>query len=109
MAVHTTEEGTWSNSYGQFDQVLVLDGLCLILRKSLFEELEGYHYGGMPPYGGYDFYDIDLTFRAHLAGYKNYTTPLLIEHQSLGIQKETWFKNKDLFIEKYRQYLPARL
>jgi len=109
MAIHTTDEGTWSNAYGHFDQVLILDGLCLILKKSLFEKLGGYHYQGMPPYEGYDFYDIDLTFRAHLAGYKNYTIPLLIEHQSVGVQKETWFKNKDLFVEKYRQYLPARL
>jgi len=109
MAVHTTEGGTWSNSYGQFDQVLVLDGLCLILKKSLYEELKGFHYKGMPAYEGFDFYDIDLTFRAHLAGYKNYAIPLLIEHQSIGTQKETWFKNKDLFVAKYKEHLPARL
>ncbi len=109
MAIHTNEENTWPNAYGAFDQVLVLDGLCLILKKSLYEELEGFHYQGMPPYVGYDFYDIDLTFRSHLAGYKNYTLPLLMEHQSMGVQKETWFTNKDLFIEKYKEHLPARL
>lgn len=107
MAVHTTQESTWPNAYGAFDQVLVLDGLCMIVRKSLYDELKGYRYPDMPPYVGYDFYDVDLTFRAHLAGYKNYTLPLLVEHQSMGVPKETWFTNKELFVSKYRQYLPA--
>jgi hypothetical protein len=109
MAIHTKDGQTWPNAYGPFGQVLVLDGLCLILKKSLYEELQGYHYAGMPPYVGYDFYDIDPCFRAHLAGYKNYTIPLLIEHQSMGEPKESWYTNKELFVSKYMAHLPARI
>lgn len=68
IAIHTNEENTWSNAYGAFDQVLVLDGLCLIIKSETYRRLKGYHYADMPPYTGYDFYDIDLCFRTHLAG-----------------------------------------
>jgi hypothetical protein len=107
MAVHTHDTVTCPNAYGAFDQVLVVDGLCMILKHELYQSLKGYHYEGMPPYVGYDFYDIDLCFRAHLAGYKNYTVPLLIEHQSMGVPKESWYTNKELFVSKYLAHLPA--
>jgi GT2 family glycosyltransferase len=87
-----------TTSYGPQGQVVVLDGLFLAARAEVWEDI------GLskPEYfkGEWDFYDLHYTSKAHLKGYKNYTIPIDMIHQSSGelVGRDSWHKNRQAFI-----------
>ena len=86
--------------YGQYGQVVALDGLFLAARKEVWETI----CLDKPPYfpGLWDFYDIHYTTRAHKLGFKNYAMPFNIIHLSRGelVGRDSWHKNREAFINQ---------
>ncbi len=83
-------------------QVVVLDGVFLSLRKELFdtirfdEELTGFH-----------AYDHDITIQSVMAGYKNYVVfDILLEHFSEGNLNAQYYANLIKLYKKRKDYLP---
>lgn len=98
-----TEEIAVSLDNRLIDEVVVLDGVWLCMRKEVwskfpFDEvtLNGFH-----------FYDLDICLQC-LCEYKNYVTyEIQIEHFSLGSQNRSWVKNTILFHRKWKNTLPV--
>ena len=60
---------------------------------------------------GFDFYDIDFCL-ANFIDKKTkigVTTNIRVAHNSVGKLKPTWYENRDLINEKYKNYLPINL
>ena len=93
------------NAYGPYGRVAVLDGLFLMAKGRLFEELGRPRAGGP----GFHFYDMEWTLRAHLAGKRNWTLPLLLLHASGGaaVDDELWRQDAARFSERFADYLPV--
>jgi hypothetical protein len=100
---HINESKKWLSQYGAFGEVVVLDGVVLICKKSTLEKIGGFLDDG---FSGFDFYDLTVTFRARLAGLKNYTVPIQLYHWGMGIQRPEWEAARKFFIEKYASHLP---
>src|SRR5436305_6832629 len=81
------EWSVWPKRAGRFGPVVVLDGLFLMCRREVFERLGGFD---QATYTGFHFYDLDITFRATLAGLVNYAAPLPLLHGSRGNTDEAW-------------------
>ena len=96
-----------ATSYGDYGQVVALDGLFLAARKEVWAKI------GLekPPYfeGNWDFYDIHYTTTAHKLGYKNYAVPIDMLHHSNGelVGRDSWHKNREAFIANTE--LPIRI
>ena len=98
-------ESKYSNSKGnQIDEVLLVDGLFIILdkrkiKKTFNEEVEGFH-----------FYDVDFTFRNFLDGVKvGVIYDVRITHKSIGQTNEQWEINRRKFAETNKDHLPKKL
>ena len=100
--------------FGQLGEVVVLDGLFLAatvktLRSIQTAKPKKTSLNSLPFSGEWDFYDIFYTFQAHLKKLKNYTLPILVRHESIGelAGRESWYANRDAFINRFGKYLPA--
>ena len=51
--------------------------------------------------GEWDFYDIHYTVTARKQGWRNFTVPLFIKHESRGelVGRDSWHKNREAFIK----------
>ena len=95
-------------SKGVFNDVLkdvvIVDGLFFIVRKSLLkkefnEQFEGFH-----------FYDISFCVENQFEGVKiGLTTKFGITHKSVGITNKQWEKNKLLFEALFEKRLPLTI
>ncbi len=94
------------NYYGAFGQVVALDGVCLLARKETILRLGGFADAGLT---GFDFYDISISIRAHLAGLRNYTMPIDLTHWGVGNIRPSWEQNRQAFLAKYAHNLPLSL
>jgi len=83
---------------------LAVTGACLMMRRQLFEELEG-----MDENFPVEYNDVDLCLKAHQAGYRNVVTPYaqLVHHES--VSREPSMTPKDLYKlnNKWENYLKA--
>lgn len=82
--------------------VVVLDGVCLIASRKTLEEV-----GSFPEDTGFHFYDIEITFRAHLKGLRNFVMPIPLVHYSVGDVDWAWKAARMKFMERYSSLLPA--
>lgn len=77
--------------------IQALDGLFLVLRRDFWTEHpfdEGYE--------GFHLYDIDLSFRCHLAGRRvGVCNDILIEHGSLGRYDAAWRRAAEYFTARF--------
>lgn len=96
----------WPFMAARFGRVAVCDGVLLMMSRVTFEQLGGF---AADRYTGFHFYDMDLTFRATLAGRYNYVAPLPLYHGSIGVPNENWHANKALFIRQFARHLPYDL
>jgi hypothetical protein len=96
----------WPGGTANFGQVIVVDGVLLMCHRRTFDRLNGFD---SATFGGFHFYDVDTTFRAHQLGLKNYAAPLPFIHGSLGNYGEAWEKNRKIFADKYKSLLPAEI
>lgn len=97
-------ESKYSTSKGnQLDEVLLIDGLFIVLhkkriKKNFNEMVEGFH-----------FYDVDFSFRNYLEGVKvGVMYDIRITHKSIGQTNDQWEKNRQVFANELKSYLPAK-
>ncbi len=104
-AIHITDNKKPAiNLYGPFGRVAVLDGICLMFRSGTYRKL-------LPPPSeltGFHYYDMDLCIRAHLAGLKNWTVPLVLvhEHKGKGATRSRLRDDRKVFWDIYKESIP---
>lgn len=106
---HTQNGKTWLSAYSseqglELEPVLNIDGVWFAINKNVIKEdfdesVEGFH-----------FYDVDFSFRNHLAGCcVGVTTKIRINHHSVGETNGEWERNRDIFANKFKDILPIKL
>ncbi len=104
--VHITDGKERLNPYGCWGRVAVLDGLCLLIRCGVYKKLR------LPllQQARFHFYDMDLSLRCLQVGLKNWTIPLLVQHESGGstTKQEDWQSDHELFAAAWDNILPVR-
>jgi glycosyltransferase involved in cell wall biosynthesis len=98
-------ESKYSDSLGNdVKQVVVVDGVFIALDKKKIkqnfdESVDGFH-----------MYDINFCFRNFLEEVKiGVITDVRITHKSVGMINEKWDSNRQIFSEKYKDYLPSKI
>lgn len=87
-------------------QVVVLDGVFLCAKKSLFQIIRF----DDKTFSGFHSYDLDICAQAHQAGFKNYAiNDILIEHFSNGHHNKQWVINAMKLSDKWGPLLPLTL
>lgn len=94
------------NYFGKSGEVVVLDGCFMACAGDTLEMVKM----KKPDYltSDWDFYDIGLTFNAHMMGLRNYTVPILTRHVSNGEMREGWFNSQREFVRFANAYLPRK-
>jgi GT2 family glycosyltransferase len=106
---HSHEGKTWENRYSanfedEVIETVMLDGLFFVVNKERIktnfdENFKGFH-----------FYDVDFTFNNHLNGVKvGVMFDVKITHKSIGMTNDEWEKNREQFVEKYKDKLPYKI
>ena len=86
--------------FGEFGEVVALDGVAIIMRKSVLQDI-------LPDllekdYGTWDFYDQILSLELIKRGYRIFTAPMKIDHVSRGGDKRpSFFDSLDKFKAEY--------
>ena len=87
------------NYFGKAGQAVILDGCFLAITYGNLKKI------GLdqPDYleTGWDFYDIHLTYKAHLEGFSNYVVPIIAMHESPGMMREGWFEAREKFMRHH--------
>jgi hypothetical protein len=106
---HTNGKKTWENRYSgsfpkQIIQTVNVDGLFIAAhRKRIKHEFD-------TTIPGFHFYDLDFSFGNHIQGVKvGVTTDIRVIHKGLGETDQQWETNKQTFIEKFKDHLPASI
>jgi GT2 family glycosyltransferase len=81
--------------YNYLKEVDYVSGACLLIRKNIWEELNGFDERFAPAY----FEDTDLAFRARQAGYKVLYQPAAVVTHCEGLSNG---KNEHLGVKKYQ-------
>jgi hypothetical protein len=106
---HESEGRKWESKYSDslgndVKEVVVVDGVFIALNRTKIkqnfdESVEGFH-----------MYDINFCFRNFLEGVKiGVITDVRITHKSVGMTNEQWDKNRQIFSEKYKDFLPSKI
>jgi glycosyltransferase involved in cell wall biosynthesis len=98
-------ESRYSNSFeNSVKPVVIVDGVFIAIHrkriKELFDEtVDGFH-----------MYDVNFCFKNFLSDVNiGVLTNIRITHKSIGMTNDQWEKNKNLFVDKYKNYLPAKV
>lgn len=84
-------------------EVMVLDGVWICIKKSLFETI----CFDNSTFNDYHFYDIDICLQIHQMNFKIFVVyDILIEHLSSGKLNSQWIINANKFNEKWKRKLP---
>jgi hypothetical protein len=103
--IHGTKDKLHETYFGPTGRVVVLDGVFIACSA---RTLDGLHMGKPEGFqGDWDYYDIFYTFQAHLSGLFNRTVPIIIRHESPGQMRESWHYNRTIFIDMFKENLPA--
>jgi len=95
------------DQYGDLGEVIILDGVFLMMRRSLVDELGGFDEESFGD--AWHFYDFDISLRSHLAGYDNRTVPFEICHGSPGHLDFQWRVVRSLYVDKWEHVLPLSM
>lgn len=86
--------------------VQALDGVFIAAKKRVFDSVTF----DADLFDGFHLYDIDFSYRCHLAGLRvGVAKDLLLVHASPGNFGETWLRYENRFREKFPSLAPARL
>ena len=105
---HPEGQNKWINKYSPklpfLVPVVTLDGLFISFDKTkikhTFDET----------IGKYHFYDHPFSLSNYLDGVKlGVTTSFEITHKSIGQPNEEFYKSKEVFLEKYKTFLPLEI
>jgi glycosyltransferase involved in cell wall biosynthesis len=98
-------ESRYSNSFeNSIKPVVIVDGVFIAIHrkriKELFDEtVDGFH-----------MYDVNFCFKNFISGIKiGVITNIRITHKSIGMTNNQWEVNKNIFTEKYKNNLPAKV
>jgi len=92
----------WSAAQRRIDGIRAMDGVFLCARRPVVESLRF----DEQAYKDFHLYDIDFTFRAHLAGHRlSVANDLYLVHQSTGSGSRTWPQDAAHFQAKFRTAL----
>lgn len=106
---HSHEGKTWENRYSnnfsdEIIETIILDGLFFVVHKERIKERFD------ESFKGFHFYDIDFTFNNHINGVKvGVMFDFKITHKSIGKTNDEWEKNREQFVEKYKEKLPHNI
>jgi GT2 family glycosyltransferase len=92
----------WSVPFRRVDHIQGLDGVFLCGKRSVMQSV------GFDPatFTGYHLYDLDFTFRAHLAGHRlSVACDLCPVHDSAGAYDELWIEDAKRFMMKHANRL----
>ena len=82
---------------------VVVDGLWFAARKTLFEKCQF----DSETFTRFHFYDLDICMQALEFGKVFVTTDIRVLHKSEGTFKDEWKEWSNIFIEKWKDRLPA--
>jgi hypothetical protein len=85
-------------------EVVVLDGVWMCIRRSLFDKIsfDEVHFKG------FHYYDLDISLQVQQQGYKLYCVfDVLLEHFGIGNMNSTWADNARAFRNKWASVLPV--
>jgi GT2 family glycosyltransferase len=95
----------WSVPSRRVDQIQALDGLLICAKRNVAEHIRF----DPATFTGFHLYDLDFTFRAHLAGYRiAVATDLYPIHNSHGTKDRKWEEDKQRFERKFASQLFPR-
>jgi glycosyltransferase involved in cell wall biosynthesis len=106
---HEHEGKKWESKYSQskgneLDDVVLVDGLFIVINKKNIKEKFN------EEIGGFHFYDVDFSFRNFIDGVKiGVIYDVRVTHKSVGQTNEQWEKNREIFAEKYKEVLPVKV
>jgi GT2 family glycosyltransferase len=104
---HTDDINTWVSNFSapikDIKEVVIVDGVFMAADPDLVsnfnEEFDGFH-----------FYDISFSLDNYLDGVNiGVITTIRILHKSVGQTSPDWERNRQLFVEKYKEYLPMSI
>jgi glycosyltransferase involved in cell wall biosynthesis len=106
---HESEGKKWESKYSDslgndIKEVVVVDGVFIAINKqkikSNFDEtVSGFH-----------MYDVNFCFKNFLENVKiGVLTNIRLTHKSIGMTNEKWEENRNLFVEKYSEFLPKKI
>lgn len=107
QVAHPLPEGGYTvDIYGAsrrvFGGIQALDGLFMAMRRDVLAKLTF----DDATFDGFHVYDVDFTFRAHLAGYKlAVACDIQVLHQSAGQYDKTWEIHARRFLQKHQSAL----
>ena len=98
-------ESRYSNSFeNSVKPVVVVDGVFIAIHKKRIKELFD------ETVDGFHMYDVNFCFKNFLSDVNiGVLTNIRITHKSIGMTNDQWEKNKNLFVDKYKNYLPAKV
>jgi|688.fasta_scaffold252275_3 hypothetical protein len=107
FVMHGTKFNQHTTYYGEYRQVVVLDGLFLAARYQTLKSIKIERPSTFE--GMWDFYDLYYTMQAHKLGLNNNTLPFFIRHESMGdlAGRDSWHKNREAFKKMYE--LPEKI
>ena len=106
---HEHEEKKWESKYSenkgnQLDDVVLVDGLFIVVNKKNIKQ------NFNEEIGGFHFYDVDFSFRNFIEDVKiGVMYDVRVTHKSIGQTNEQWEKNREIFAEKYKDILPIKV
>ena len=105
---HTNGLRTWVSQYSEkfygIREVVLIDGLFIAINPTTIE-----HYFD-EDFNGFHFYDLSFVLPNYLDGNNiGVLTDIRILHKSIGMTNQQWEKNRQIFINKYKDELPIKL
>lgn len=93
----------WQAPMRRIDHIQAMDGLFLCAKRPVAQTI-GFD---AQTFRGFHFYDLDFTFRAHLAGFKlSIANDLYAIHDSTGFPDASWVPDAKRFMEKFGRLMP---
>lgn len=110
QVLHRSEGKSWLTAFSpllkkDLQEVVVIDGLFMAVHRERVAE------NFSRELDGFDFYDIYFCIANYLSKKTKIgvTTNIRMAHNSVGKLKDSWFKNRDLIVEKFGKYFPIEV
>lgn len=86
------------------EEVVVLDGLFMVIKADLFKNDITFDEKN---FNGFHLYDLDISMQIRKKNRLFVTEDILVKHMSSGVFNDDWKNYAAVFLEKYRNELPA--
>ena len=98
-------ESRYSNSFeNSIKPVVIVDGVFIAIHKKRIKELFD------ETVDGFHMYDVNFCFKNFLSDVNiGVLTNIRITHKSIGMINDKWEINKNIFVNKYKTNLPAKV